>query len=134
MSNEVRIDKWLWAVRIFKTRGLAAEAIKRKRVLINDQYVKPSRGVKIGDKVSVIKPPVTYSYKVLDISGKRMGAKLVPDFMKDITPPDQLEILELHRINTNLMRPRGIGRPTKKDRRDLEDFTSWDEDGDEDDF
>lgn len=132
MADEVRIDKWLWAVRIFKTRGLAAEAIKRKRVFINDQLVKPSRGVKIGDKVSVIKAPVTYSYLVLDITGKRMGAKLVPDFMKDITPPDQLEILELHKINTRLMRPKGIGRPTKKDRRDLEEFTAWQDDDDDD--
>lgn len=130
MSEEVRIDKWLWAVRLFKTRAIAAEAVKKNRVAINSKTVKPSRNVKIGDKISVTKPPVVYTYEVLALSGKRMGAKLVPDFIRDITPTDQLEILELHKLNSQLARPRGLGRPTKRDRRDLEEFTSWDEDED----
>lgn len=127
MAGEVRIDKWLWAVRLYKTRALASEAVKKNRIVINGKTVKPSRGVKIGDKVSITKPPVVYTYEVLDLSGKRMGAKLVPNFIRDITPTDQLEILELHKLNSQLARPRGLGRPTKRDRRDLEEFSSWDE-------
>lgn len=124
MSNpaEVRIDKWIWAVRLFKTRSQASEACKKKQVLINDTPVKSSRTVKVGDVIQIKRPPVMFSYQVLQISEKRMGAKLVPDFLKDVTPEDQVEILELQKINMHLKREKGSGRPTKKDRRDLEDF------------
>jgi ribosome-associated heat shock protein Hsp15 len=121
--DEVRIDKWLWAVRIFKTRTIAAEAIKKGRVMVGYVAVKPSRMIRMGDVVQVRKPPVTFSFKVLALSDKRMGAKLVPQFMENITPPDQYELLELNKISGFVDRQRGTGRPTKKDRRNLEQFT-----------
>ena len=121
--EEVRVDKWLWAVRIFKTRTIASEACKKGRVMVNNISVKPSRTICKGDIIQVRKPPVTYSFKVLALADKRMGAKMVPDFMENITPPDQYEILELNSISGFVDRQRGTGRPTKKERRDLEQFT-----------
>jgi ribosome-associated heat shock protein Hsp15 len=121
--DEVRIDKWLWAVRIFKTRSIASEACKKGRVMVGNVTVKPSRTIRRGDIVQVRKPPVTFSFKVLDLTDKRMGAKLVPQYMENITPPDQYEILELNKISGFIDRQRGTGRPTKKERRDLEQFT-----------
>lgn len=122
-KDEVRLDKWLWAVRLFKTRTIAIEACKKGRVSIKGMPVKASRMIKIGDIIEVRKPPVTYSFEVLQISERRMGAKLVPDFMKNVTDPSQLEILELTRLSGYEGRARGTGRPTKKERRDLEQFT-----------
>lgn len=122
-KNEVRLDKWLWAVRLFKTRTIAIEACKKGRVSIKGMPVKASRMIKIGDIIEVRKPPVTYSFEVLQLSERRMGAKLVPDFMKNVTDPSQLEILELTRLSGYEGRVRGTGRPTKKERRDLEQFT-----------
>lgn len=119
----VRIDKWLWAVRVFKTRTIAAEACKKGRVYVDNNSVKPARMVKIGDVVQVKKPPVTYSFKVLDIAQKRMGAKLVAGFMENVTPSEEYEVLEMNKLSGFIDRQRGSGRPTKKDRRDLEDFT-----------
>jgi ribosome-associated heat shock protein Hsp15 len=119
-AENVRIDKFLWAVRLFKTRSTAAEACKKGRVQINGTLVKSSRTVKPGDTIDVKTPPVTRTYKVLAIAEKRMGAKLVPGFIKDITPEDQLEILELTRLAYKQGRRKGLGRPTKKDRRDIE--------------
>ncbi len=119
----VRIDKWLWAVRVFKTRTIAAEACKKGRVLIDNNSVKPARMIRIGDIVQVKKPPVTYSFKVIDISQKRMGAKLVSNFMENVTPPEEYEILEMNKISGFVDRQRGTGRPTKKDRRDMVQFT-----------
>lgn len=121
-KKEVRIDKWLWAVRIFKTRTIAADACKKNRVSIGGVYVKPSRMIKVGDVVDVKRPPVTYSFEVVDVTEKRVGAKLVPTLMKNVTPPEALEILEMEKLAGNLNRARGLGRPTKKDRRDLEAF------------
>jgi ribosome-associated heat shock protein Hsp15 len=112
--EEVRVDKWLWAVRIFKTRTIASEACKKGRVMVNNISVKPSRTIRKGDIIQVRKPPVTYSFKVLALADKRMGAKMVPDFMENITPPDQYEILELNSISGFVDRQRGTGRPTKK--------------------
>ncbi len=131
MLEEVRLDKWLWAVRLFKTRSQASEACKKGRILINDQLSKSSRALKTGDIVQIKKPPVTYSFEVLGLSEKRMGAKLVAGFVKDITPKDQMEILELQKINQQLTRQKGSGRPTKKDRRDIESFTFLGDDEDE---
>ena len=122
MKNSVRIDKWLWAVRIFKTRSLASDAVKKGKVLIGDLPVKPSREIKIGEEIQVKMPPITRTFKVLAIAEKRMGAKLVPDFMKDITPGNELEVLEMQKFMQWSERDRGTGRPTKKDRRDMEDF------------
>jgi ribosome-associated heat shock protein Hsp15 len=122
MGEQVRVDKWLWAVRVFKTRSMATEAVKKGRVFIGDLPVKPSRVVKVGDVVKVRKSPVTYSYKVLQLAEKRMGAKLVSDYMEDVTPKEELEILEVQKNSGWFQRERGTGRPTKKDRRDLDDF------------
>ncbi len=122
----VRIDKYLWAVRLFKTRSLAAEACKKGRVTINGMSVKSSRMIKAGDEIDIRVPPIMRRFKVLDISEKRMGAKLTPDFVKDITPPEQIELLELARLASSANRDRGMGRPTKKDRRDLEKLQEGD--------
>lgn len=122
-KNEVRIDKWLWAVRLFKTRSIAIEACKKGRISIKGTTIKPSRMIKVGDVIEVRRPPITYSFEVLNLSENRMGAKLVPEFMKDVTAPSQLEILELSKMNGFVDRARGTGRPTKKDRRELEQFT-----------
>ena len=140
---EARIDKWMWAARIFKTRTIAAEACKKGRISINGSQVKPARMVKPGDVVQVRKPPVTYSFKVLQAIEKRVGAKLVPDVLENVTPPEQYEILEMSKISGFVDRARGTGRPTKKDRRSLEEFTTpeffgdfedlWDDDEDQDD-
>lgn len=119
---EARIDKWLWAARIFKTRTIAAEACKKGRISINGAQVKPARMIKAGDTIQVRKPPVTYSFKVLQAIEKRVGAKLVPEVMENVTTPDQYELLEMNRISGFIDRARGTGRPTKKDRRDLDDF------------
>lgn len=123
LMGEVRVDKWLWAVRIFKTRTIAAEACKKGRVMIDGVVVKPSRNVKVGDIVDVRKPPVTFSFKVLALADKRMGAKLVPGFMENVTAPDQYELMELNKLSGYIDRQRGTGRPTKKERRDLDQFT-----------
>lgn len=136
-KTEVRIDKWLWAVRLFKTRTLAVEACKKGRVFIQGVTVKPSRMVKREDIIQIKRPPITYSFKVLDLSEKRMGAKLVPDFMKDVTPESEYAILELSKVGGFIDRGRGLGRPTKKERRDLDEFIDdsffddWDFDSDE---
>ncbi|QRX62833.1 RNA-binding S4 domain-containing protein [Dysgonomonadaceae bacterium zrk40] len=133
--EEVRIDKWLWAVRIFKTRTAATEACKKGRVLIGEASMKPSRNVRVGEVIKVRKPPVTYSFKVLALAEKRMGARLVPEYMENVTPQEQYELLELKSISGFVDRQRGTGRPTKKERRDLdqfadsipEDLFNWDE-------
>lgn len=136
--EEVRIDKWLWAVRIFKTRTIAADACKKNRIAIGNTNIKPSKMIRVGDVIEVRRPPVTYSFEVLGLSDKRMGAKLVPDFMKNVTPPEALEVLELEKMAGFVDRARGTGRPTKKDRRDLEDFADdlsffedWDLEGED---
>ena len=133
--NEVRIDKWMWATRIFKTRTIAAEACKKGRVMIGGVTVKPSRMIKVGDIVQVRKPPITFSFKVLALTERRMGAKLVPEYMENVTTPDQYELLEMNRISGFVNRAKGLGRPTKKVRRDLEQFTGSDfYDAPDDDF
>ena len=116
----------MWATRIFKTRTIAAEACKKNRVMIQGVNVKPSRMIKAGDIVQVRKPPITYSFKVLEATEKRMGAKLVPQFLENVTTADQYEILELNRISGFVDRAKGLGRPTKKDRRELEQFAGPD--------
>ncbi len=129
MEEGVRIDKYLWAIRVFKTRSIAAEAIKKGRVMIGGQQVKNSRVVKVGMTIDVKFPPITRSFKVLAISGKRMGAKLVPDFMKEVTTEDQIELMELTRMANAMGRRKGLGRPTKKERRELDkldEVDDWD--------
>lgn len=120
---EARIDKWMWAVRIFKTRTIAAEACKKSRVTINGSYVKAARMIKPGDVIQVKKPPITYSFKVLQAIEKRVGAKLVTEVMENVTTADQYELLEMSKISGFVDRARGTGRPTKKDRRSMSEFT-----------
>ncbi len=132
-EEEVRIDKWLWAVRLFKTRSIAIEACKKGRVTIKGINVKPSRMVKEGEVIEIRKSPITYSFEVLALTERRMGAKLVSDFRKDVTPQSELDILEMTKVSGFVDRARGTGRPTKKERRDLESFIEDDFDFDFDD-
>ena len=129
---EARIDKWLWASRIFKTRTIAAEACKKGRVSINGTQVQPSRMIKPGEVIQVKKPPVTYSFKVLQAIEKRIGAKLVPEILENVTTPEQYELLEMSKISGFVDRARGTGRPTKKDRRSMEEFITPEYFGDDD--
>lgn len=117
-----RIDKWLWAARIYKTRSLAVDAIKNSRVTVYGANVKPSHIVKEGQVVSVKKPPVTYSFRILACIEQRVGAKLIPQVYENITDPKQYELLEMSRISGFVDRARGTGRPTKKERRALDAF------------
>ncbi|MGP1591555.1 MAG: RNA-binding S4 domain-containing protein [Prevotella sp.] len=119
---EARIDKWLWAARIFKTRSLAADACKNGRVTFNGSTIKPSRMIKVGDTVHVKKSPITYSFKVLKAIEQRVGAKLIPEVYENVTDPKQYELLEMSRISGFIDRARGTGRPTKKERRALDAF------------
>lgn len=120
--EEARIDKWLWAARIFKTRSIAVDACKNGRVTIGGVCVKPSRMVKVGEIVSVRKPPITYSFRILKTIEMRVGAKLLPEIYENVTAPEQYELLEMTRISGFVDRARGTGRPTKKDRRSLDAF------------
>ena len=139
---EVRIDKWLWAVRISKTRTIATDACKKGRVFIGDIPAKPSRMIKVGDIIRVRKPPVTYSFRVLALTANRLGAKLVPDYMENITPRSELDLLEVVKISGFIDRRKGLGRPTKRESRKLSQFTEesyqdtesmgWDFDFDDD--
>lgn len=122
MAENVRIDKWLWAVRVFKTRSKATEACKKGRVLVDNLPVKPSREIAPGNIIHVKKAPITRQYKVLALAGKRMSAKLATEYIEDITPPDELEILETQKQMKWFDRKPGTGRPTKKERRKLDDF------------
>ena len=136
MAETARIDKWLWAARIFKTRSIASDACKNGRVTIGGVNMKPSRSVKDGDVVSVKKPPITYSFKVLKTIEQRVGAKLLPEIYENVTDPKQYELLEMSRISGFVDRARGTGRPTKKERRALDafvepEFFDFDEDWDE---
>ncbi len=141
MSAEARVDKWLWAARIFKTRSIAANAIKNGRVTIGGVNVKPSRMVKVGEVVSVRKPPVTFSFKILKTIEQRVGAKLLSEIYENVTPEEQYQLLEMNRISGFVDRQKGTGRPTKKERRVLDDFvgpslaySEFDFDFDDDDF
>ena len=118
--SEIRVDKYLWAVRIFKTRSDAADAIRHNRVLVNDAYAKPSREVKVGDRITVKRERVTYSYKVLDLVSSRQPAKSVPNYCLNCTPQEELDKLNVPHETIFVFRERGMGRPTKKDRRDID--------------
>lgn len=139
MADTARIDKWLWAARIFKTRSIAADACKNSRVTINGVNVKPSHMVKAGETVSVKKPPVIYYFRILQCIEQRVGAKLIPNIYENVTDPKQYEILEMSRISGFVDRARGTGRPTKKERRSLDAFIDpalfgFDDDDDNEDY
>ena len=121
-SSSARLDKWLWAARIFKTRSIAANACKKGQVSMGGVPMKPSRVVKVGDVIDVRKPPITYSFRILQAIEHRVGAKLIPDILVDVTAPEQMELLEMNRISGFVGRARGTGRPTKKERRALDSF------------
>ena len=118
--EDVRLDKYLWAVRIFKTRSDAADAVRNNRVLVNGSYAKPSREVREGDIITVKRMPVTYQYKVLDLVSSRQPAKNVPSYCLNITPQEELDKLTVHRETIFVFRERGTGRPTKKERREID--------------
>lgn len=118
--DEIRLDKYLWAVRIFKTRSDAADAVRNNKVTVNGSYAKSSREVKLGDVIAVRKQQVTYSYKVLDLVSSRQPAKNVPLYCLDITPQEELAKLNVPRETIFVFRDRGTGRPTKKERRELD--------------
>ncbi len=119
---EARLDKWLWAARIFKTRSIAADACKNGRITMSGVKQKASKMIKEGDIIEVRKPPITYSFKVLKAIQNRVGAKLVSEVLENVTAKEQLELLEMNRISGFVGRARGTGRPTKKERRELDDF------------
>lgn len=121
--TEVRIDKWLWATRVYKTRSIATDQCKRGRVTIAGMNVKPSRPIKVGDVIEVKKSPVTFKFEVLALLDNRVGARLVPNYLKNLTTPDQYELLEMVRIGGFVNRQKGLGRPTKKDGREIKEFT-----------
>ena len=121
--SETRIDKWLWAMRIFKTRTIATEACKKGRVTVGGTPVKPSRPLKVGEVVDVRKPPVTYSFRVKALVNNRLGAKLVPEYMENIPPQSQLDLLDVVKISGFIDRRKGLGRPTKREGRELANFT-----------
>ena len=118
----MRIDKYLWSVRFYKTRTIATEDIKKNRVSIGESAVKASKEVKAGDIIKIRKNQIDYKIKVLDIPKSRVGAKLVPLYVVDMTEKDQYEILKLRQSSQDYYRQKGIGRPTKKDRRDMDDY------------
>lgn len=120
--EEARIDKWLWAVRIYKTRTIATAACKKGQISIKGVQLKPSRMIKAGDVIDVRKPPITYSFRVLQPIEMRVGARLVSEMMENVTSPEQYELLEMNRMSGFIDRARGTGRPTKKDRRALDEF------------
>lgn len=117
---EVRIDKYLWSIRVFKTRSDAAEACRSGRVLVNGATAKSSKDIKRGDTIEVRKGPVRYSYQVLELVDKRQGAQLVPNYAVDITPQYELDKLVAPNETIFLKRDRGTGRPTKKERREID--------------
>ena len=118
--SDIRLDKYLWAVRVFKTRSDAADAIRNNRVMVNNAYAKPSRDVQVGDVITVKKMPVTYSYKVLDLVSSRQPAKNVPLYCLNCTPQEELDKLTTPRETIFVFRERGTGRPTKKERREID--------------
>ena len=122
MAEGVRIDKWLFSVRLYKTRSQASEECRKGKVTINGMNVKPSRELKVGETIQIRRHPITRTYKILALTESRMAAKLVPEFLVETTPASELEILEVQKNMSVFNRERGTGRPTKKDRRDLDDF------------
>mgnify|MGYP000047111737 FL=1 len=118
----MRVDKYLWCIRYFKTRSLATEACKKGHVRINDSQVKPAREVYATDKITVRKNQINYIVQVIDTPKNRVGAKLVDIYRKDLTPKEAFEHLDLLKYSKDYYRKKGTGRPTKKDRRDIEDY------------
>ena len=119
-DSTVRLDKWLWAVRIFKTRSDAADACRTNKVLVNGSYVKPSREVRVGDTVTVKKMPVVYTYRVVALVSSRQPAKEVPNYAENLTPQEEFDKLFVPKLTIFVQRDRGTGRPTKRERREID--------------
>ncbi len=117
-----RIDKFLWAVRLAKTRSIAADLCKKNKVLVNGIEVKPSKDIKNGDEITIKKSAIKFSYRVVDTLEKRVGAKLVSNYLVDITPVEELEKYKTLQLAQKAYRQNGLGRPTKKQRRDIDQF------------
>lgn len=117
-----RLDKFIWSVRLFKTRTLAVNECKKNHVLINDEVCKPSKNVNVNDVITIKKSGILFKYKVLAELEKRVGAKLVSDYMKDITSVEEIEKYKTIQLAQKVYRQNGLGRPTKKDRRDIDEF------------
>ena len=142
--NEVRVDKWLWAMRVFKTRSISTDAVKKGRVSIGGNVVKPSRAIKTGDIIEVKKPPITYTFRVKALTQNRLGARLVHDYLENLPPQSQYDLLEMTKISGFVDRRKGLGRPTKREGRDMaafrdstyadDFFLDWDDDTDDDDI
>lgn len=122
MENRMRIDKWLWTVRQYKTRSLATEACDKGRILILDQEVKPSRMIKEGDEISIKRTGLKRRLKVLKLTQNRLSAKLIADYYTDLTPKDEIEAYKARLTTITIYREPGTGRPTKRERRTLDDF------------
>ena len=122
LVESVRIDKFLWAVRLYKTRSLASEACKKGHVLINDYTLKPSREIKLNDIFELKKNPIIYKYRIKELLTNRVGAKLVENYIENLTSEEELSKLELDMKRPYFKRERGSGRPTKKERRDIDRF------------
>lgn len=122
-----RIDKFAWCTRLAKTRSIATEQVKKGKIKLNQEAVKPSKEVKVGDVIQVIKHTATFEYKIKALLKNRVGAKLVEDFLIDVTKPDEIEKFELYRVSQQSYRAHGTGKPTKKERRAIEDFLDWTE-------
>ena len=131
----MRLDKLLWSVRLYKTRNISAEEIKKNRVSIGGQIVKASREVKIGEIIEIRKNQINYKIKIIQIPKSRVGAKLVALYVVDMTEKEQYELLKIRKLSQDYYRQKGLGRPTKKDRRDMDDFIDsdefWDDEDDE---
>jgi len=127
----MRIDKYLWCIRVFKTRTLAAANCKAEKIWVNNELIKASREVKTGDVIKVRKGPIHFSFKVVAFPTSRVGAKLVSTYCADVTEAAEIEKMERIKLQMQMDRPRGLGRPTKKDRRELDDFFELDLDDEE---
>jgi ribosome-associated heat shock protein Hsp15 len=127
----LRIDKYVWFVRLAKTRTLATELVQKNKIKLNNNPVKPSKEVKIGDTISIIKNNATFSYKIKDLLDRRVGAKLVADYLIDITDPLELEKFKTYREAQSVYREYGTGRPSRKDRDNFDSFFEWLEDEDD---
>ena len=140
-KSEERVDKWLWCMRVFKTRTIATDACKKGRVSVGGTVVKPSRLGKVGDIIDVKKPPVTYKFRILAIAPNRLGARLVPEYLENLTPQSEYDLLEMTKISGFVDRHKGLGRPTKREGRELSRFKEesyadaffldWEDDDDE---
>ena len=120
---DLRIDKYLWAVRLYKTRSIATEACKKGKVLLNNEKAKASKEIKINDEISIFRAPITYTYRVKNLLKNRVGAKLVPEYLTSTTEQSELDKIEQIKMSTvQFYAPKGQGRPTKKDRRLLDEL------------